>query len=216
MSTEPLFLDLDQRIQRDREDSDSAHFFALSMKLEYVTKIVTAGILGCIGDDVDRHRYSIEHRIIRATSIGEWVQALNDLLVGPAAQFVYPNAKDVVNDLTQRVGSGDWRYSAVSTLRDAATEIGAVSQLGAKVSLRQFFEIGVKLRNRSRGHGAPTTEQYGRSSSHLAQALDALVENLLLLKLSWAYLHQNLSGKYRVSGLLVPTCTIQRRYHAAR
>ena len=84
MNTIPLFNDIDKRIALDWENSDSAYFFALSFKLEYMTKIVTAGVLACVGDDVDRHRYSIEHRLVRANSIGDWVQALNDLLVGQA------------------------------------------------------------------------------------------------------------------------------------
>ena len=202
MNTAPLFNDIDKRIALDWENSDSACFFALSLKLEYMTKIVTTGVLACVGDDIERHRYSIEHRLIRANSIGDWVNALNDLLVGQAAQFFDQNAKDVVKELTDRAGPGDWRYSAVTALRDAASEVGSESQLGTKVSLRQFFDIGAQLRNRSRGHGAPTTEQYGRSCPYLAKALNVVAERLLLFKHPWAYLHQNLSGKYRVSPLL--------------
>ena len=201
MNKVPLFHDIDNRIALDKEDSDSAYFTTLTLKLEYLTKIVTAGVLACVGDDANRHRYSIEHRLIRTDSIGEWVQALNDVLVGPAANFFYQEAKDVTKELTERVGPEDWRHSVVIALRDAANEVGAENQLGAKVSLRQFFDIGVQLRNRSRGHGAPTTEQCSRSSLYLAEALHTVVERLRLFKLPWAYLHQNLSGKYRVSRL---------------
>ena len=202
MNTVPLFHDIDNRIALDKGDSDSAYFTTLTLKLEYLTKIVTAGVLACVGDDANRHRYSIEHRLIRANSIGEWVQALNDVLVGPAANFFFQEAKDIIKDLTERVGPGDWRHSAVIALRDAANEVGAENQqLGTKVSLRHFFEIGAHLRNRSRGHGAPTTEQCGKSGPYLAEALHTVAERLLLFKLPWAYLYQNLSGKYRVSRL---------------
>ena len=207
MNKEPLFHDIDNRVEIDKEDSDSAYFNSLMSKLEYMIKIVTSGVLACLGDDVDRHRYSVEHRIIRADSLGDWVQALNDLLVGPAAQFFYQEGKEVVKNLTERVGSGDWRHSAVSALKDAAMEIGAEYPLGTKVSLRQFFEIGAQLRNRSRGHGAPTTKQFAQSCPSFAYALQSVEKNLLLFKLPWAYLHQNLSGKYRVSPLLGdPSC----------
>ena len=201
MNAAPLFHDIDKRIALDKADSDLAYFLALTLKLEYLTKVVTAGVLACVGDDANRHRYSIEHGLIRANSIGEWVRALNDLLVGPAANFFYQDAKDVIKDLTERVGPGDWRHSAVIALRDAANEVGAKNKLGTKVSLRQFFEIGAQLRNRSRGHGAPTTEQCSRSGPYLAEALHTVAERLLLFKLPWAYLHQNLSGKYRMSPL---------------
>ena len=200
-----LFDRIDNRIALDKEEGDYAYFQALSLKLEYVTKIVTSGVIACIGDDVDRHRYSLEHELVRADSIGDWVMALNKALVGPSAQFVDSKGRGLVRDLTERVGSGDWRYLAVTNLNQSAAEVGAETQLGRKVALRQFFDIGVKLRNRSRGHGATTNDQCGRSCSRLAVGLAAVVEGLRLFKLPWVYLHRNLSGKYRVSPLLGDT-----------
>ena len=173
----------------------------MTLKLEYLTKLVTAGIFACIGDDVDRHRYSQEHTLVRADSIGEWVRGLNRVLVGPAAQFFLPASREVVKELTERVGPGDWRHSAVTEIKKAAEEIGSARKLGTRLALRQLFEIGAQLRNRSRGHGATTTEQQSRASPHLDTALTTLAENLYLFKLPWAYLHQNFSGKYRVSPL---------------
>ena len=201
MTVKPLFHGINRRIELDREDSDSAYFHALTLKLEYVTKLVTAGILACVGDDSDRHRYSVEHTLVRADSLGEWVRALNTILVGPGAQFFLPSSSQVIKDLTERVGPGDWRHSAVISMKNAAENVGADVNIGRRVALRQLFEIGVQLRNRSRGHGATTTEQYSRASPHLHSALTALTENLPLFALPWGYLHQNLSGKYRVSTL---------------
>ena len=205
MTRQSLFDRIDNRIALDRAEGDYAYFQALSLKLEYVTKIVTSGVIACIGEDVDRHRYSLEHKLVRANSIGEWVEALNDALIGPPAQCFDSNALSLVRDLTERVGSGDWRYLAVTHLNQAAAEVGAKTQLGRKVALRQFFEIGTTFRNRSRGHGAPTSAQCGRSCSRLADGLDAVVRRLRLFELPWAYLHRNLSGKYRVSPLLGDT-----------
>ena len=64
MAVKPLFLGIDRRIELDREDSDSAYFHALTLKLEYITKLVTAGVLACVSDDLDRHRYSVEHTLV--------------------------------------------------------------------------------------------------------------------------------------------------------
>ena len=201
MTIKPLFQGIDRRIELDREDSDSAYFHALALKLEYITKLVTAGLLACVGDDSDRHRYSVEHTLVRADSIGDWVRALNTILVGPAAQFFLPLSAEVVKALTERVGDRDWRHSAVIDMKTAAEEVGAEVNIGRRVALRQMFEIGAQLRNRSRGHGATTTEQYSRASPYLHSALTALTENIPLFGLPWVYLHRNLSGKYRVSAL---------------
>ena len=205
MIKQSLFDGIDNRIARDKEEGDYAYFQALSLKLEYLTKIVTSGVIACIGEDVDRHRYSLEHELIRANSFGEWVKALNNALVGPPAQFFDSNRLGLVRDLTKRVGSQYWQYSAVANLNHAAAEVGAVTQLGRRVALRQFFEIGVQLRNRSRGHGAATNKQCNRACPKLAASLDTVVGELGLFKLPWVYLHRNLSGKYRVSTLLGDT-----------
>ena len=203
MSTiEPIFSDIDKRIQIDKQDSDSAYFLVLSSKLEFVTKITTVGLLACIEDDVvNRYRYSIEHRLVRANSLGDWVGALNDVLVGPPAQYILTGTRHVTRQLTERVAEGDPRHTVVTLMKAAAEQIGCDVDVGPRVSLRQFFEIGVQLRNRSRAHGAPTTGQLSRACAPLAEAIDIVVEELLLFKLPWAYLHQNFSGKYRVSRL---------------
>ena len=205
MTQQSLFHRIDNRIALDKMDGDYAYFQALSLKLEYVTKIVTSGVIACINEDVDRHRYSLEHKLVRANSIGEWVEALNEALVGPPAQFFDSNGRGLVRDLTERVGSGDWRYSAVTNLNQAAAVVGVETQLGGKVALRQFFDIGVKFRNRSRGHGATTNDQCSQSCPRLADGLEAVVGGLRLFELPWVYLHRNLSGKYRVSPLLGDT-----------
>ena len=202
MTPNRLFDRIDNRIALDKEEGDHAYFHALALKLEYVTKIVTAGIIACIGEDVDRHRYSLEHKLVRANSIGEWVESLHMALVGRPAQFFDANARRFVRDLTERIGSGDWRHSAVTALNDATAAVGAHTSLGTKVALRQFFDYGAVLRNRTRGHGALRNDQCGHACPSLAEALDAIVSELSLFSVPWAYLHRNLSGKFRVSPLL--------------
>ena len=66
MTQKRLFDSIDNRIALDKEDGDQAYFYALSLKLEYVTKIVTSGVIACMGEDVDRQRYSLEHKLVRA------------------------------------------------------------------------------------------------------------------------------------------------------
>ena len=151
MAQDLLFDRIDTRIALDKEDGDHAYFHALSLKLEYLAKIVTAGIVACVGDDVDRQRYSLEHRLVRADSLGTWIETLHSALDSPSGQLFSGDALNLARDLTQRVSLGDWRYTAVTTLNQAAREIGVETQLGNRVALRQFFDLCVSLRNRSRG-----------------------------------------------------------------
>ena len=202
MTTAALFDAIDTRIAVDHTDGDYAYFHALSLKLEYLTKLTTCGLLACIADDVDRHRYSLEHKLIRTDSIGEWVHALDDILTGPPAQFGHPKRQDLLRDLTDRTTPGDWRHSAVMAISQAATAAGVQVTVGRRVALRRLFAIGAQLRNRTRGHGAIRNDQCTHASPLLADALEQLAQKLLLFNIPWAYLHRNLSGKYRVSPLL--------------
>jgi len=202
MDIGPLFSKLRDRITLDREEGNIAYFHALSLELEYVAKLVTAGITACVGDDSDRQRYSLEYRLVRADSIGDWTETLNNALTGPSAQYFLPAATQITRDLTERVGDGDWRHKAVNNLSEVASEFGIASRVGQKVALRQFFEIGAAIRNRTRGHGATTSEECSYVCPLLADAIDLVIGNLNLFRQDWAYLHRNLSGKYRVSPLL--------------
>jgi len=202
MTLGPLFTKLSDRISLDKEEGNIAYFHGLSLELEYVTKLVTAGITACVGDDSDRQRYTLEYSLVRADSIGEWVSILNNALTGPSAQFFIPAATQITRELTERVAIGDWRYTVVKNLSEIAAKLGVQSQVGQKVALRQFFEIGVSIRNRTRGHGATTTDQCGYVCPLLAEAIDLVIVNLRLFKQDWAYLYRNLSNKYRVSPLL--------------
>ena len=202
MTQSPLFDRIDGRIARDRDEGDYAYFHALMLKLEYIMKIATSGVIACIGDDADRHRYSLEHKLVRADSLGEWAIILNIALHGPPAQFLMSGSHGLARDLTERVGPGDWRHSAVTALNKAAGAVGVANGLSERVALRQFFDIGVQFRNRSRGHGATTSDQCSKSCPDLAASLTAVTQRLEIFLLPWVYLHRNLSGKYRVSPLL--------------
>ena len=135
MAQNLLFERIETRVALDKEDGDHAYFHALSLKFEYVAKIVTAGIVACAGEDVDRQRYSLEHRLVRADSLGTWMEILHAALVGPPSRLYSGRSLDLVRDLTERVSPGDWRYEAVSNLALAASEIGVKAQLANRVTL---------------------------------------------------------------------------------
>ena len=198
----PLFRPILDRVALEREDGDQAYFHALLFLLEYLTKLTTCGVLGCLGDDVDRRRYSLEHALVRGTSLGAWSSALTAALTGPPSELWRNGTNHVRRALTQRVSPDDWRHAAVTQLTAAATSIGvAPASLPGRLPLRDFFTTAVALRNRSRGHGAPTIRQCASACADLHRACDAVVSNLPLFQLPWVHLHRNLSGKYRVTPL---------------
>lgn len=202
MSSGPLLDGLKARVARDQGEGDIAYFHALLLELEYITKLVTAGVIACLAEEPERHRYSFEHTLVRADSLGEWVDTLNTALTGPAAHHFLPAASSIPRNLTERVAEGDWRYTAVLRLRDVAQRFGLDVQVGMKAALRQFFQLSAAIRNRTRGHGATTSADCHHVCPLLDEAIELVIEGIQLFRIPWVYLHRNLSGKYRVCQLL--------------
>ncbi|MFZ5832291.1 MAG: NB-ARC domain-containing protein [Planctomycetota bacterium] len=202
MSVEALLDKLNARIARDKDEGDIAYYHVLLLQLEYITKLVTAGVIACLGDESDRHKYTFEHTLVRANSLGDWVDTLNAALTGPAAQFFLPTASGILRNLTERVAEPDRRYAAVRRLNEVAQYFELDGHVAVRAPLRQFFQIGAAVRNRTRGHGAPTAEDCAFACPLLAEANALVISEIEMFKVPWAYLHRNFSGKYRVCQLL--------------
>src|SRR5262245_7820934 len=191
-----------QRVETDKQDSDTSYFLALMYFGELVTKFTVAGLVAAVMNDKDRHRYRQLHRLVRADGIGEWADALDDLLGGPSSQFLQRQARIEQKDLTQRTKADSWQYEAVSELNICLKLFDSSREdLSAKVDGRRWFTMFAELRNKTRGHGAPTASLCGRLVPRLSHSLALLTENHSLFRRSWVYLHRNLSGKYRVTKL---------------
>jgi hypothetical protein len=202
MSAGPLLDEITTRVAQDRGEGDIAYFMVLLFELEYITKLVTAGVVACLAEEPDRHRYSFEHKLVRANSLGDWVDTLNAALTGPASQYFLPAARRITRNLTERVAEPDLRYAAVQRLHEVAQRFELDTHIGQKAALRQIFELGVAVRNRTRGHGAPTNAECSEVCPLLADAIELAQGQIELFRVPWAYLHRNLSGKYRVCRLL--------------
>jgi hypothetical protein len=195
---------MSQRVRGAREDSDVAYFFDLLYMGEMLLKITTVALVACIEDDRERHRYRLEHDLVRADSLGGWASALDDALKGPASQVLAAGARNIRRELTEefKSDSPDWQAQAVVALHAAQRGVdNSVAPLPAKVALRRWFVDFVALRNRTRGHGATTAATCSECCEPLRESLERISENLTVLSVPWAGLRRNLSGKYRVTDL---------------
>lgn len=191
-----------QRVETEKQDSDTSYFFALMYFGELVTKFTVAGLVAAVLNDKDRHRYTQLHRLVRADGIGEWANVLDDVLTGPASQFLQRQARAEQKELTQRIKPTAWQYEAVSELNICLRLFDdSREDLPAKVDGRKWFTSFAELRNKSRGHGAPSAGLCSRLAPRLANAINLLTENHVLFRRPWVVLHRNLSGKYRITKL---------------
>lgn len=192
------------RVEITKSDSETALMFDLLYLGEMAAKMAVAGLVAGIEDDRERHRYRLEHTLVRANGIGEWSRALTDILTGPASQHLTEAASPLRVDFTKNYSKSDdsWHRSCLEELEGVCRTLGEDHPpLAQKASLRWWFDTFAWLRNRTRGHGATKSADAARICSPLEASLRTLTDNLLVYQLPWAYLHRTLKGKFRVVSL---------------
>ena len=197
----PLRMIMD-RVEKGRSDSDTTFFMDLLYAGEMVQKLTVSALVSAMVSETEGHKYRIIHRLVRADGIGEWSQSLDDVLTGPASHAVHSSFNEDRRVLTERVGPGSWQHEAVSLLQKVLERLSTeVEPIPGKVALRTWFAKFPELRNKTRAHGAPTPQLCADSAPDLEASIKILVDNSPIFKREWAYLHRNLSGKYRVLDL---------------
>lgn len=191
-----------ERLQIEKQDSDATAFTSLLYFGEMLYKIVVGGMVACVDDSKERNQYYCLYRLVRADGLGEWGQVLHFITIGPGSQFITTAAREELRQLTQNIGPGLWQYEMVSSICSTLDTLSIpYENISKKVSGKQWFDLFGILRNKTRGHGAVTTTQAASAYSSLFESIEVLINNFNLFKRQWAYLHRNLSGKYRISGI---------------
>jgi hypothetical protein len=190
------------RVDRAQQDSDVAYFFDLMYYGEFTLKLLTCAVLAALADDRDRNRYRLEHQLVRADSLGDWAQVLDDALAGPASQqFVDAGHAEQRELAKQWLPTDDvWQSRAVVGLHEVCKVLDPIrGALPAKITMRRWVADFAWLRNRTRGHGAPTAGKCAGACVHLRSSIDEVVASFVAFSRPWAHLHRSLSGKYRVT-----------------
>lgn len=191
------------RVETSKEDSNVAYYCDLLHYGEMLTKLVALFMVSNINDDVDRNRYRFEFKLVRANGVGEYADVLTELVTGNAATSLpselFPNE---VEQLRHKAEKGTWQEESLSALQDVIENLGiSANKLTPKSSLLIWFSNFAVLRNKTTGHGSITSEKCGLACVNLEKSIELIYENLHLFQRPWAYLKQNLNGKFRVSFL---------------
>lgn len=191
------------RVEASREDSDTAYFYDLVLLGELITKTVTAFMVSNVCDDVDRNRYRYEYTLVHADGMGDYANILNDLVTGNSANSLTKSVFDSeFKELNNKAIDGTWQRKALTTMSTCLKTLGIESnELTNKSRLCLWFSMFTNLRNKTKGHGAMTSDRCSSVVGILRESIDTLYENLSLFSREWCYLKQNLNGKYRVSDI---------------
>jgi hypothetical protein len=160
-----------------------------------------------ISEDKDRNRYRLEHSLVRSDGLGDWGRAIEDLLSGPASQYLLTDARSEQTELTRLCREGDWQYDSVVALKAVLDCMSIESEtVPTKTDMKRWFRLFATLRNKTRAHGATQSSKTGKASEYLEKSLVLFYQHFSLFQRPWAFLHRNYSGKYRVSNI-TPECT---------
>jgi hypothetical protein len=104
-------------------------------------------------------------------------------------------------------------HEAVSCLHSCVRLfIPDAEPLPTKFDGRKWFSQFVYLRNKTRGHGAPTADQKAAATLALEKSLRLIADNCKLFQQEWVFLKRNLSGKYNV----VPLAASSKAFDSLR
>lgn len=191
---------IQKRIEAAKQDSDFTYFYALLYAGEALLKTTVLGFLGALVNDPDRHRYRLEHKILKADGLLPWSTALDDAISGPASQFLLTDLSPEKNELTKLSGSGSWQFEAVMALKQCLNSLDIqADEVPAQTDMKLWFHLFAVLRNKTRGHGANMPGKVAAAAVSLNTSINLFHDNHALFKRQWAYLYRNLTGKYRVT-----------------
>ena len=156
---------IQKRSESAKNDSDFTYFYSLLLEGEALLKTTVLGLLGSIVADPDRHRYRLEHKILRADGLGPWSLVLEDALSGPASQFLLADLNQERNELTKLCGAGSWQFEAVTSLKQCLDALGIEAEdVPTQTDMKRWFRLFAVLRNKTRGHGATMPGKVGEAA----------------------------------------------------
>nr|WP_321460419.1 NB-ARC domain-containing protein [uncultured Cohaesibacter sp.] len=191
-----------ERVSHNATESDTTRFWELTYAGEFLIRLTAATLVACVDRSPDRDRYGLEYKLVRADGIGDWVQAIEQVLTGPPASHLNPFAYELRNSLTKRDKVDSERSEAINLLVDVLKNVyNPEFEIRETPSFRLWLKLFVTIRNKSRGHGAQTPAKLSSCVESLEKSIDIYINSIRLDDFEWAYLHRNLSGKYRVIGI---------------
>jgi len=191
------------RAEIARQESDTSYCLELLYLGELVVKTLVVEVLASIEDEREQYRHALEYKLVRADGIGEWAEALDEALTGPSSQHLITAGRVSQQAVTSNHGpeAETWQRRAVDLLVTACQMVDPATPdvSRQRVNLRQWIRQFVRLRNRTRGHGAAKPETWSRMAPVLRESIDLVIDNAPAFQRSWSFLRRSLSGKYRVS-----------------
>src|SRR5690606_9941444 len=125
---------------------------------EQMTKLSCCILISLLDDDKDKHKYAQIYNLVRADGIGDWAKAIDEVLIGPTSHYLIPSSQSIRRELTQKNHKETWQYECVNLLNESLKFVDEeIESIPNVITLKTWFALFTRLRNKTRGHGAPST-----------------------------------------------------------
>jgi hypothetical protein len=188
-----------ERVIRGKKESDTTYGNELLLLGEFVTKLLSVGLVAGIREEESEIRYRLMYRLVRASGLGDWATVIREISSGRLGPVLSSHMSQLQVEISKKHVSGSWQYTANHLLHECLQMIGEAAELEHRVDLNWWFESFTRLRNKTRAHGAPRRKQWTDICTRLGDSIALIIANSEIFRYQWCYIRRDLSGQYRVT-----------------
>ena len=195
------------RIDSESHISDNAYYDSLVKSFEFLTKYIATVLISVLPLEYNQSRYLWEHKLVRASSLGPWRDAIRKLSGGAffstlSNRFSSLGYSDAIEQLTVKAKEGQWQHKVTEAIIESKSRmLNEQSSVPSRTSLLVAFDHFVEFRNKD-AHGAPKSGAKSSMASYLEEAKQQIEDNLSLLQVPLIICRKTIKGK---ASSVVPT-----------
>lgn len=197
------------RIDSESHISDNAYYDSLVKSFEFLTKYIATVLISVLPPEYNQSRYLWEHKLVRASSLGPWRDAIRQLSGGAFStlsnRFSSLGYSDAIEQLTIKVKEGQWQHEVTKAIIESKSRmLNEQSNVPSRTSLLVALDHFVEFRNKD-AHGASKSAAKSSMASHLEEAKQQIEDNLSLLKIPLIICRKTIKGR---ASSVVPTANV--------
>lgn len=190
---------INARLSQAKGLNETEHYHDLLHAGEMLVKLCVALLVAACDENTDGHVYRTEWQLVRADSLGKWIDAGRELLSGPQASLLDAAIRPQLDEMVTPTAQPLWHRVATESLHQALTALyPAVERLPKRTSFIHWLLLMGELRNKTKGHGAPLPAVRATAVPNLERAIQLVASECPILSWPVVFAEQELSGQWRV------------------
>ena len=189
-----------RRINVCSPDGVASLFLETSYMAEVGIKTIALVLHAALRERAPSHAYRFAYELLRADGLGTWESAIRGLSSQPLAGYLSPEIQPFVEWLSRRrtKPEDDWFRAAKDGAATVLEQLGGDEQpFGNKATVRDLITALVQIRNKTKAHGAVTSDFYMSANSAYVTCVEALIKQCPAFSWAWIHLSRRESGKVR-------------------